>query len=169
MWSSDFILQNICKFNQIRYPKKTPFSGKRSQKNDMIGYATLIAPEISSEIKPMMYIFLLYAHMGLYYMENLHYYTRECCYCSITGCPLVRPSCGYKRWVRGYCQKNQHSEAMACIWCSCSRPPEIYVVLSSKRCQKRACEWQIKSLLPNPATPILSSDPFWESFSCIFL
>ena len=31
----------------------------------MIGYATLIAPEISSEIKPGMYIFLLYAHMGL--------------------------------------------------------------------------------------------------------
>ena len=57
----------------------------------MIGYTTLIAPEISSEIKPGMYIFLLYAHMGLYYMENLHYFIRECCHCSFTGCPLVRP------------------------------------------------------------------------------
>ena len=37
--------------------EKTSFSDKKSQKNDTIGYATLIAPEISSEIKPGMYIF----------------------------------------------------------------------------------------------------------------
>ena len=57
----------------------------------MIGYAALIASEISSEIKPGMYIFLLYAQMGLYCLENLHYFIRECCHCSFTGCPLVRP------------------------------------------------------------------------------
>ena len=45
--------------------QKTSFLGKKSQKNDSIGYATLIAPEISSEIKPGMYISLLCAHMGL--------------------------------------------------------------------------------------------------------
>ena len=53
----------------------------------MIGYTTLIAPEISLEIKPGMYIYLLYAYMGLYCMQNLHYCTHECFYYSITGCP----------------------------------------------------------------------------------
>ena len=28
---------------------------------------------------------------------------------------------------------HQHSKAIACVWCSCSRPPEICVVLSSKK------------------------------------
>ena len=95
--ASDFILQNICRIHQIRYPRRPLFWGK-SQKNDTIGYATLIAPEITSDIKPGMYGSLLCAHMGRYHMENLHYcilecvheYVCECCHCSITGCPLVR-------------------------------------------------------------------------------
>ena len=60
----------------------------------MIGYATLIAPEITSEIKPGMYGSLLYAHVDFYYIENLHYCVlecvRECCHCSVTGCPPVK-------------------------------------------------------------------------------
>ena len=63
----------------------------------MIGYATLIAPKITSEIKPGMYGSLLFAHVGFYYMENLHYCilecihecVRECFLYSVTGCPLV--------------------------------------------------------------------------------
>ena len=58
--------------------RKDLFSDKKSQKNDTIGYATLIAPEITSEIKPGMYGSLLYAHVGFYCMENLHYYVLEC-------------------------------------------------------------------------------------------
>ena len=54
--ASDFILQNICRIHQIRYPTR-PFLGKKSQKNDTIGYATLIAPEITSGIKSGMYGF----------------------------------------------------------------------------------------------------------------
>ena len=48
--------------------EKTSSSGKKSQKNDTIGYATLIAPEITSEIKPGMYDSLLCAHVGCYCM-----------------------------------------------------------------------------------------------------
>ena len=60
--ASDFILQNICRFNQIRYPKRPLFRVK-SQKNDSIGYATLIAPEISSEIKlEIFYLFNVRSH-----------------------------------------------------------------------------------------------------------
>ena len=73
--------------------RKDLFSGIKSQKNDTIGYATLIASEITSEIKPEMYGSLLCAHMGHYCMENLHYCllecVHECCNCSITGCPPV--------------------------------------------------------------------------------
>ena len=91
--TSDFILQNICRIHQIRYPKR-PLFLEKSQKNDTIGYATLIAPEITSEIKPGMYGSLLCAHMGCYYIENLHYCTlecvHECCHSSVTGCPPVR-------------------------------------------------------------------------------
>ena len=57
---------------------------------------------------------------------------------------------------------------MACILCSCSHPPEICVVLSNKRCYKRTCEWQKKSLLPNPATLLFLTDPCWTSYPCIF-
>ena len=114
--------------------EKTSFLGKKSQKNDSIRYATLIAPEISSEIKPGMYILLLYAHMGLYCIENLHYCICECCHCNFTCHPPVRSLVAIKRWLRGLCQKHQRSEAMACVWCSCSRPPEICVVLFTKRC-----------------------------------
>ena len=82
--ASDFILQNIYRIHQIRYPKRPLFSGKKSQKNDTIGYTTLIAPEITSEIKTGMYGSLFSAHVGRYCLENLHYYifdcVRECCH-----------------------------------------------------------------------------------------
>ena len=58
--------------------RKDLFSGIKSQKNDTIGYATLIASEITSEIKPEMYGSLLCAHMGRYYLENLHYCIFDC-------------------------------------------------------------------------------------------
>ena len=54
--ASDFILQIICRIYEIRYPKR-PLFRVESQKNDIIGYATLIAPEITSGIKPRMYAF----------------------------------------------------------------------------------------------------------------
>ena len=79
-----FYSKNICKLNQIRYPKRSLF-WEISQKNDMIGYATLIAPVISSKIKPGVFISLLCTHMGLHCAENLHYYTRDCCICSVHG------------------------------------------------------------------------------------
>ena len=126
-----FYFKNICKFNQIRYPKRSLFR-VISQKNDTIGYATLIAPVISSKIKPGIFIFLLYTHMGIHCMENLHYYTRDRCDCSIMGCPLVKTTRLYKVGERP-CKKHQLSESMACIWCSCSCPPESYVVFSSER------------------------------------
>ena len=70
--------------------EKTSFSGK-IPKNDTIEYATLIAPEITSDIKPGIYGSLLCAHVGHYRMENLHYCVlecvRECCNYSIMGCP----------------------------------------------------------------------------------
>ena len=115
-----------------------------------------------------MFISLLYAHMRLYCVENLHYYTRECCHWSITGCPPARSHAVIKGGWEACNQKHQQSEAMACIWCSSSRPPEICIVLSSKRCYKRTCEWQEKSLLPHPATVLLLEDPFWTSCPCIF-
>ena len=90
--ASDFILQIICRIHQIRNPKRPLFRVK-SQKNYTIGSATLIAPEITSEIKPRMYGSLLCAHVGLYCMEDLHYYilecVRGCCHCNIMSCPLV--------------------------------------------------------------------------------
>ena len=90
--ASDFTLRIIFRILQIWYPKR-PIFWVKSQKNDTIGYATLIAPEITSEIKHGMYGYLMCAHMGHYCMENLYYYilecVRECCNCSITGCPLV--------------------------------------------------------------------------------
>ena len=52
--ASDFILQIICRIHQIRNPKRPLFRVK-IPKNDTIGYATLIAPEITSGIKPGMY------------------------------------------------------------------------------------------------------------------
>ena len=70
--ASDFILQNICMIHQIQYSKR-PLFWEKSQKNDTIGYATLIAPEITLEIKPEMYGYLMCAHVGRYYLENLHY------------------------------------------------------------------------------------------------
>ena len=54
--ASDFILQIIWRIHQIRYPKR-PLFRVESQKNDTIGYATLIAPEITLGIKPGMYGF----------------------------------------------------------------------------------------------------------------
>ena len=54
-----------------------------SQKIDTIGYATVIAPVISSKIKPRMFISLLCVHVGIHCAENPHYYTRDCCNCSV--------------------------------------------------------------------------------------
>ena len=54
--ASDFILHIICRIHQIQYPKR-PLLRVKSQKNDTIGYATLISPEITSGIKPGMYGF----------------------------------------------------------------------------------------------------------------
>ena len=88
----DFILHNICRIHQIRYPKR-PLFWVKSQKNNTIEYASLIAPEITSDIKPGMYGYLLCAHVGCYCMENLHYCLLECvreyCNCSVRGCPPV--------------------------------------------------------------------------------
>ena len=54
--ASDFILHIICRIHQIQYPKR-PLLRVKSQKNDTIRYTTLIAPEITSGIKPGMYGF----------------------------------------------------------------------------------------------------------------
>ena len=64
--ASDFIFLEYLQDSSDPVSEKTSFSGKKSQKNDTIGYTTLIAPEITSEINPGMYSSLLYAHMGCY-------------------------------------------------------------------------------------------------------
>ena len=43
-----------------------------------------------------MFISLLFAHMGFYCVENLHYFTHEHCHCSIMGCPPTRPHAAIK-------------------------------------------------------------------------
>ena len=142
--ASDFILQNIYRIHQIRYPKRPLFQVK-SKKNDTIGSATLIAPEIISGIKPGMYGFLFSAHMRRCCLENLHYCNfdcvRECCHecvrktCTVDSWGLLsKPLCGCKRQGRDLCQKHQSVAAMGYPWCSCSRPPEICIIRSSKRC-----------------------------------
>ena len=75
--------------------KKTSFSGKKSQKNDTIGSATLIAPKITSGIKPGMYSSLFSAHVGRYCLENLHYCVFDCiCECCHNHChECVRETC----------------------------------------------------------------------------
>ena len=93
--ASDFTLQIICRIHQIRYSKR-PLFRVTSLKNDTIGYATLIAPVISSKIKPGIFISLLYAHMGIHCVENLYYYTHKCCHCSVTGYPPVKPHAAIK-------------------------------------------------------------------------
>ena len=50
------------------------------------------------------------------------------------GFSFSKPLCGNKKWERDICQKHQSVAAMAYLWCSCSRPPEFYVVPSNKRC-----------------------------------
>ena len=40
---------------------------------------------MSSKIKPGMFISLLCAHMGIHCAGNPHYYSRDCCICSIHG------------------------------------------------------------------------------------
>ena len=84
-----FYSKNICRFNQIRYLEKSLFRVV-SQKNDTNGYATLIAPAISSKIKPGIFISLLCIHVKVHCAENLHYYARDRYNCSITGCPPVK-------------------------------------------------------------------------------
>ena len=83
-----------------------------------------------------MYISLLYAHMGLYCVENLHYCilecVRECCNCSVTGCPPVVSLVAIKGGREAFARSTIRLEAMACIWCSCSRPPEVYSLFQQK-------------------------------------
>ena len=89
-----------------------------------------------------MYGYLMCAHVGRYCMENLHYcilecvheYVRECYHCSITGCPLVVSLVAIKGGGEAFARSSNVLEVMACIWCSCSRPPEVCVALSNKRC-----------------------------------
>ena len=52
----------------------------------------------------------------------------------IHGFSFSKSPCGYKRQMGGLCQKHQSVSTMTFPWCSCSRPPEICVVLPSKRC-----------------------------------
>ena len=52
----------------------------------------------------------------------------------VHGFSFSKSHCFYKRKVGGPCPKHQSVAAMAFLWCSCSRPPEICVVLSNKRC-----------------------------------
>ena len=67
---SDFIPKNICRFNQIRYLKR-PLFGVESRKNDAIGYATLIAPVISSKIKTQdVYLFTVHSRGTALYGES---------------------------------------------------------------------------------------------------
>ena len=140
--ASDFILQIICRIHQIWNPKRPLF---RSQKNDTIGSATLIAPEITSGIKSGIYCSLFSAHVRRYCLQNLHYCifdcVHECCHecvretCTVDSWGLLsKPLCGYKRQGRDLYQKHQSVAAMAYPWCFCSRPPEICIVHSSKRC-----------------------------------
>ena len=86
-----FYSKNIYKLNQIRHPKRSLFR-EISQKNDTIGYATLIAPVISSKIKPGVFISLLCTHMGLHCAENLHYYTVIAVSVAFTGRCSVKPT-----------------------------------------------------------------------------
>ena len=146
--ASDFILQIICRIHQIWNPKRRLFRVK-SRKNDTIGSATLIAPEITSGIKPGMYGSLFSAHVGCYCLENLHYCVldctcesfheycheciRECMHCRVMGSPSVSPLVAIKGEEEAFARTTNCSAAMAYPWCSCSRPPEVCVVLSSKR------------------------------------
>ena len=82
------------------------------------------------------------AHMGRYCMENMHYCTlecvhecvRECCHCSFMGCPPVRSLAAVKGGREAFARNTNILAAMVYPWCSCSRPPEVCVVLSSKGC-----------------------------------
>ena len=103
-----------------------------------------------------MYGSLFSAHVGRYCLENLHYCVfdctreslheycheciRECVHCRVTGSPLVSPLVAIKGGGEAIARSTNILEVMACIWCSCSRPPEVCVVLSNKRCLKRTCE-----------------------------
>ena len=98
----------------------------------------MIAPEIISGIKSEMYGSLFSAHMGRYCLENLHYSMNAAMNASVKRALLIhgfsfsKSSCGYKSQERGFCQKHQSIATMAFSSCSCSRPPEFYVVPSNK-------------------------------------
>ena len=101
-------------------------------------------------------------------MENLYYYARECCRCSITDCPRVQSLAAIKKvgerplleapvfWSYGL----HLVFLLSPSWNSCS--PFQQKILQEN------LEWQKKSLLPHPATLVLSLDPFWTSCPCIF-
>ena len=95
-----------------------------------------------------MYGFLFSAHMGRYCLENycvldctcesLHEYCheciRECMHYRVSGSPSVSPLTAIKDEEEAFVRTTNCSAAMAYLCCSCSRPPEVCVVLSSKRC-----------------------------------
>ena len=95
-----------------------------------------------------MYGFLFSAHVRCYCLENycvfdctresLHKYCheciQECMHCRVTGSPSVSPLAAIKGEGEAFARTTNCSTAMVYPWCSCSRPPEVCVVLSSKRC-----------------------------------
>ena len=124
--------------------RKDLFFRVKSQKNDTIGYATLITPKMTLGIKPGMYGSLLSAHERHYCLENLHYCIfdciSECCHeciretCTVDSRGLLsKPPCDYERQGRGFCQKHQSVATMAFSWCSYPHPPQVCVVLSGER------------------------------------
>ena len=142
----DFILQIICKIHQIRNPKRPLFRVK-SQKNDTIGSATLIAPEITSGIKSGMYgfysvltwdvtIWRIIASLTAHVNRSMNTAMNASVKRALLrhGFSFSKPLCGYKRWERGLCQKHQSVADMIYPWCSCSLPPDFYVVPSNERC-----------------------------------
>ena len=91
-----------------------------------------------------MYDSLFSAHVGRYYLENycvldctresLHECIRECMHCRVMGSPSVSLPAAIKGEGEAFARTTNCLAAMAYPWCSCSRPPEVCVVLSSKRC-----------------------------------
>ena len=55
-------------------------------------------------------------------------------HCWITGSPSVSPLAAIKGEGEAFARTKNCLAAMAYPWCSCSRPPEVCVVFSSKRC-----------------------------------
>ena len=180
--ASDFILQIICRIHQIRNPKRSLFRVK-SQKNDTIGYATLIAPKIISGIKLRMYGSLFSAHVGRYCLENLHYCIfdcirechheclRECCHeffhLQSHGFSFSKPPCGYKRWGEAFAKSTKVQQPWLILGVLALALLKFVQSIPAKDTRRELVSDK-KSLLPHPATPMLSLDLFWTSCPCIF-